>query len=60
MRRKSAYKGRAIRMDKLDSPVTEQLVERLLQAERLAVILSSLKARRTAKAASENKRIMAL
>ncbi|YBW41060.1 recombinase family protein [Nitrobacter sp. TKz-YC01] len=57
---KSACKGRSIRMDKLDGLVTEHLVERLLQPERLAVMLSSLKARRAAKAESENKRIMAL
>ena len=42
---KSACKGRSIRMDKLDGLVTEHLVERLLQPERLAVMLSSLKAR---------------
>jgi len=47
-------------MDKLDGLVTEHLVERLLQPERLAVMLSSLKARRTVKAESQNKRIMAL
>ncbi len=57
---KSACKGRSIRMDKLDGLVTEHLVDRLLQPERLAVMLSSLKARRAAKAEGENKRIMAL
>lgn len=57
---KSACKGRSIRMDKLDSLVTYSLVERLLDPERLAVMLSSLKARRAEKAESENKRIMAL
>lgn len=57
---KSVCKGRSIPMDKLDGLVTEHLVERLLQPERLAVMLSSLKARRAAKAESENKRIMAL
>ena len=57
---KSACKGRSIRMDKLDSLVTDSLVERLLRPERLAVMLSSLKARRAEKAESENKRIMAL
>lgn len=57
---KLACKGRSIRMDKLDGLVTEHVVERLLKPERLAVLLSALKARRTAKAEGENKRIMAL
>jgi site-specific DNA recombinase len=57
---KSACKGRSIRMDKLDGVVTDHLVERLLHPERLAMLLSSLKARRAEKAESENKRIMAL
>jgi site-specific DNA recombinase len=57
---RSACMGRSIRMDKLDGLVTEHLVERLLHPERLAAMLSSLKARRSAKAESENKRIMAL
>lgn len=47
-------------MDKLDGLVTEHLVEDLLKPECLAVMLSALKARRTAKAEGENKRIMAL
>jgi len=47
-------------MDKLDGLVTDHLVERLLHPERLAVLLSSLRARRADKAESENKRIMAL
>jgi site-specific DNA recombinase len=57
---KSACKGRSIRMDKLDSLVTDSLVGQLLQPERLAVMLFSLKARRAEKADSENKRIMVL
>ena len=57
---KSACRGRSIRMDKLDGLVTDHLVERLLHPERLAVLLSSLKARRADKADGENKRIMAL
>ena len=57
---KSACKGRSIRMDKLDGLVTDNLVERLLHPERLAVMLSSLRARRAEKSESENKRIMAL
>jgi len=51
---KSACKGRSIRMDKLDGLVTDHLVERLLHPERLAVLLSSLKARRADKAESQN------
>jgi len=57
---KSACKGRSIRMDKLDRLVTEQLVKRLFEPERLAIILNSLSARRAEKAESVNKRIMAL
>jgi site-specific DNA recombinase len=57
---KSACKGRSIRMDRLDGLVTDNLVERLLHPERLAAMLSSLKARRAEKADSENKRIMTL
>jgi hypothetical protein len=47
-------------MDKLDSLITDSLVERLLHPERLAVMLSSLKARRAEKADSENRRIVLL
>ena len=47
-------------MDKLDGLVTDSLVKRLLHPERLAVMLSSLKAQRAEKAENENKRIMAL
>jgi site-specific DNA recombinase len=57
---KTACKGRSIRMDKLDILVTDHVVERLLQPERLAIMLSSLKDRRAAKADSESKRVMAL
>src|SRR5436190_22398726 len=57
---KSACKGRSIRMDKLDRLVTEHLVERLFEPERLATILNSISARRAEKAESVNKRIMAL
>lgn len=45
---------------KLDGLVTEHLVERLLNPERLATLLSSLKARRASKAESEYARMMAL
>ena len=57
---KSACKGRSIRMDKLDALVTEHLVERLFQPERLAAILGALTARRAEKAVSVSRRIVAL
>jgi site-specific DNA recombinase len=57
---KSACKGRSIRMGKLDGLVTDHLVDRLLHPERLAVLLSSLSARRAEKADSLNRRMMAL
>jgi site-specific DNA recombinase len=57
---KSACKGRSIRMDKLDGLVGEQLVERLFEPERLAVILASLTVRRAERAESVNSRIAAL
>jgi site-specific DNA recombinase len=57
---KTACKGRSIRMEKLDGLVTDGLVERLLHPERLALMLSSLKAQRAEKSASVNKRIMTL
>jgi site-specific DNA recombinase len=57
---KTACKGRSIRMDKLDGLVTTHLVDQLFRPDRLAALLSSLTARRAAKAESVNTRIMAL
>jgi site-specific DNA recombinase len=57
---KTACKGRSIRMDRLDGLVTDSLVERLLHPERLALMLSSLKAQRAEKSASVSKRVMSL
>ena len=57
---KTACKGRSIRRDKLDGLVTDSLVERLLQPERLALMLSSLKAKRAEKSANVNSRIMTI
>jgi Recombinase/Resolvase, N terminal domain/Recombinase zinc beta ribbon domain len=57
---KTACKGRSIRMDKLDGLVTGHLVEQLFNPERVAAILTSLTARRAAKAESVSNRIMAL
>src|SRR4029077_18821219 len=57
---KTVCKGRSIPMDKLDRLVTDHLVERLFQPERLAAILASLSARRAAKEKSFNSRLLAL
>ena len=57
---KSACRGRAIRMDKLDGLVTQHLGDRLFNPERLAAILAGLSARRAEKAESVSSRIMAL
>ena len=57
---KSACKGRSIRMDKLDGLVTEQILGRLLDPERLGTMLSSLASRRAAKAATVDERIAIL
>ena len=39
---KTACKGRSISMEKLDTLVTEHLLERLFKPERIAIILASL------------------
>jgi DNA invertase Pin-like site-specific DNA recombinase len=57
---KTACKGRSIRMDRLDGLVTTHLVDQLFHPERLVATLTSLTARRSAKAESVNNRIMAL
>ena len=57
---RTACKGRSIRMDKLDTVVTQQVIERLLEPERLADILSALASRNAAKAADFAQRIGAL
>ena len=57
---KTVCKGRSIPMAKLDNLVTTHMTERLFQPERLAVILSSLSARRSEKAESVNARVIAL
>ena len=53
---KCVCKGRSIRMDKLDHLVTGQIIDRLLDPERLDTQLSSLASRRAAKAATVNER----
>jgi site-specific DNA recombinase len=57
---KSVCKGRSIPMDRLDELITEQLMERLSEPERLAAILGSLSDRRAEKAGTLNARLMAL
>ena len=57
---KSACKGRSIPMDKLDTLVTDHLIERLFQPERLTEILSSLASRRAEKSESLSGRVIAL
>ena len=47
-------------MDKLDNLVTEHLIKRLFKPERLAIMLSSLAARRAENAASLNARLIGL
>jgi site-specific DNA recombinase len=57
---KTACRGRSIPMDKLDTLVTDHLLERLFKPERMALILASLSSRRAELAAAVNTRISAL
>ena len=57
---KTVCKGRSIPMDKLDTLVTEHIVDRLLNPERLSLMLSSLASRHAAKAATVDERIKIL
>jgi len=57
---KTVCKGRSIPMDKLDTLVTDHLIERLFKPERLAEMLTSLSLRRAEKSQSLNSRLMAL
>jgi site-specific DNA recombinase len=57
---KTACKGRSVPMDKLDSLVTDHLLERLFKPERIALILASLSSRRAEMAAAVNSRISTL
>jgi site-specific DNA recombinase len=57
---KTACTGRSISMERLDTLVTEHLLERLFRPERVTVILQSLSARRAEQAAAVNARISAL
>ncbi len=53
----TACKGRSIRMDRLDSVVTETVAGQLLHPERIAEMLSLLAGRRAEKAAAVDERI---
>jgi len=57
---KTACKGRSIPMQKLDTLVTEHLMERLFKPDRVAAILASLSSRRAQDAAALDGRLMAL
>lgn len=57
---KSACKGRSIAMDKLDTLVTDQITERLLQPDRLTALLSSILERRVRQATEVDQRITSL
>ena len=57
---KTVCKGSSIPMDKLDTLVTDHLVERLFKPERLTEILKSLSVRRAEKSESLNRRLIAL
>lgn len=57
---KSVCKGRSIRMDKLDTIVVDQLVDRLLDPPRLTSMLSSLGSELATKEKAVNTRIVAL
>jgi hypothetical protein len=57
---KTVCRGRSVAMDKLDTLVTDHLMERLFKPERLGAILASLASRRAAKAESLNGRLIAL
>lgn len=57
---KTVCKGRSIPMDTLDKLVTDHLMDRLFQPERLTAILASLSSRRAEKAETVNSRIITL
>jgi site-specific DNA recombinase len=54
---KTACKGRAIRMDRLDGVVTETVADQLLHPDRIAEMLSLLAEKRSEKAAAVDDRI---
>lgn len=54
---KTGCKGRSVPMKKLDTPVVENLAERLFQPERLKIILGKLAERRSEQAAEVDQRV---
>lgn len=57
---KGACKGRSIPIDRLDDLVTDQIIDRLLQPQRLEALLATLAARRAERSTSVDERILAL
>lgn len=57
---KTACKGRSIRMDKLDTLVTQHLIQRLLTTERLTDTVASIVAQRATKVAEVDGRLQKL
>jgi site-specific DNA recombinase len=57
---KTVCRGRSVAMDKLDTLITDHLMERLFKPDRLAAILGSLASRRATKVESLNGRLMVL
>jgi site-specific DNA recombinase len=57
---KTACKGRSIRMDKLDTLVTQHLIQRLLTTERLTETIASIVAQRATKVAEVDGRLQTL
>ena len=57
---KTVCRGRSVAMDKLDTLITDHLMERLFKPDRLAAILGSLASRRAKKVESLSGRLMAL
>jgi hypothetical protein len=57
---KTVWKGRSIRMDKLDHLVTSHMIDRLFAPERLEAMLVSVTARRAERTAAVNDRIAGL
>ena len=57
---KTVCQGRSVAMDKLDTLVTDHLMERLFKPDRLGVILTSLASHRAERAKGLNSRLIAL
>ena len=57
---RTACQGRSMRMDRLDILVTQHMADRLLEPERLTVLLTSLAGQQAEKAAALDRRLAAL